>query len=133
MTIPEHVANLFTPERLTLLFPPERSAAFFDALYGDADEAAFTIRLDFSGSDAQSLHFQFLLEECPGKCLACNLTYGLPKVFDRHPVVNVAGLAADIGQVLDIPAARLRWKLGQTVTRSSSLHLIPLIITINPE
>lgn len=124
---------VFSPEKLTSLFPPERSYAFFDALYGDVEEAAFTIRLDFSKADAHRLHFQFRLEERPGKCLACNLTYGLPTVFARHPVINLPGLISEIGQAMEIPAANLRGELGQTITHSSNLHLIPLTITIQSD
>lgn len=123
---------IFTPQRLATLFPSERSEAFFEALYGDADEATFTIRLEFLRGDAHRFHFQFRLEELPGKCLACNLTYGLPKVFARHPVINLTGLIREIGQALDIPLERLLGELGNTVAHSSALHLIPLTITIQP-
>ncbi len=129
MTTAQYPA-IFTPERLATLFPPKRSEAFFEALYGDVDEAAFFIRLEFLRGDAQRLHFQFRLEELPGKCLACNMTYGLPKVFARHPVLNLNGLVSEIGQALDIPPDRLHGKLGHTVAHSSDLHLIPLTITI---
>jgi hypothetical protein len=131
--IAEDQPTIFNREKLASLFPPERSIAFFDALYGDADEAAFTIRLDFVNADAHRLHFQFRLEELPGKCLACNLTYGLPAVLARHPVINLQGLVSDIGQELGLPAHRLRWNLGQTITHSSDLHLIPVTITVQPE
>lgn len=132
MLTPEQTAVL-TPEKLAELFPPERSTSFFDALYGDADEAAFTIRLGFVSANEHRLHFQFLLEERPGKCLACNLTYGLPAVFSRHPVINLSGLVNDIGQTLGLPQDKLRGNLGQTEPKSSNLHLIPLTITIQPD
>lgn len=131
MPIPQYPA-IFTPEKLAALFPPERNEAFFEALYGDAGEAAFTIRLEFLRGDVHRLHFRFRLEELPGKCLACNLTYGLPQVFARHPVINLNGLVNEIGQALDIPPDRLLGELGSTVAHSSDLHLIPLTVTIQP-
>lgn len=121
---------IFTSEALEALFPRDRNEAFFDALYGDPEEAAFSIRLAFSGADAHRLHFQFHLEERPGKCLACNLTYGLPAVFARHSVINLRGLIEEVGRLLDIPADRLHGQLGRTETASSSLHRIPLTISI---
>lgn len=130
--ISKNQQSLFTPEKLASLFPLERSDAFFDALYGDAEEAAFTIRLDFAKADADRLHFQFRLEERPGKCLACNLTYGLPSVFARHPVINLRGLTNAIALALDIPVDRLRGELGKTIVHSAKLHLIPLAICIQP-
>ncbi len=126
-------ASILNSEKLAALFPPERGTAFFDALYGDAEEAAFTIRLEFLRADAHRLHFQFCLEQRPGKCLACNLTYGLPAVFARHPVIDLNGLVSAIGQTLNISDSSLRGHLGQTETRSSSLHLIPLTISIQTD
>lgn len=128
----QQAKSVFTPEKLTSLFPPERSEAFFEALYGDADEAAFSIRLDFAMAEDSRLHFRFHLEEKPGKCLACNLTYGMPSVFDRHPVIDLRGLVCNIGQALDIPADRLSGELGRTINHAANLHLIPLTITIQP-
>lgn len=129
MTTPKYSA-IFTPERLASLFPSARNEAFFEALYGDAKDATFIIRLEFLRGDAQRLDFQFRLDELPGKCLACNLTYGMPKVFARHPVINLTGLIREIGQVLDIPLHRLSGELGHTAVHSPSLHLIPLTISI---
>ena len=125
--------SVFTPELLERMFPSERSHAFFDALYGDADDAAFDIKLDFTGAGKDRLRFQFLLVQRPGKCLACNLTYGLPAVFSRHPVINVRKIVEDAAAALKLPATRLQWKLGQTEPRSQNLHVIPLTITIQPE
>lgn len=129
MTTPRY-SEIFTPERLAALFPRERGTAFFDALYGDAEEAAFTIRLEFLRAEAHRLHFQFRLEQRPGRCLACNLTYGLPAVFARHPVIDLTGLVKAIGREMNISGAQLRGHLGQTEAHSSSLHLIPLTVSI---
>ena len=64
----------------------------------------------------------------PGKCLACNLTYGLPQVFQRHPVLNVAGVARDVAQRLGWPVESLKWKLGHTEEVSNEVHAIPLTL-----
>lgn len=128
-----YLQSLFTSDRLEQLFPADRSIDFFDALYGDADEAAFDVKLAFEGGTVGHLDFQFQLVQRPGKCLACNLTYGLPNVFTRHPVINLAGLVADIAAVLDLPVSRLQWRLDQTEPRRQDLHVIPLTITILPE
>lgn len=128
-----HFQDIFTPERLEEFFPARRSSDFFEALYGDADEAAFDVKLAFDGGAADRLVFQFHLVQRPGKCLACNLTYGLPGVFTRHPVINMNGLVADIAAAMDLPASRLQWSLDQTEPRRQDLHVIPLKVTILPE
>ena len=38
--------SILTQEFLDELLPPERSDQFFDALYGDASEGAYDIRLE---------------------------------------------------------------------------------------
>ena len=42
------LAAVFTSERLAELFPPERTDAFFEALFGGAEEGAYDIRLAFT-------------------------------------------------------------------------------------
>ncbi|TVQ95407.1 MAG: pancreas/duodenum homeobox protein 1 [Desulfovibrionales bacterium] len=128
---PDHYQSIFSPEWLEQTFPVQRSADFFEALYGDADEAAFDIKLAFDGAASGNLYFQFQLVQRPGKCLACNLTYGLPNVLTRHPVINMRGLVADIASALDLPVSTLTWNLGQTDPRHQELHVIPLTITIS--
>lgn len=122
--------EIFTPETLAAIFPPDRADAFFDALLGDASEGAYDIRLAFKGASGQMLHFELELHERPGKCLACNLTYGLPEVFSRHPIINIRGLAAEIAGRLGPAAACNGWKLGTTRSVSKHLHTIPLTVTI---
>ncbi|WP_045219126.1 hypothetical protein [Desulfonatronum thioautotrophicum] len=129
----DHYQTIFTPEWLEQTFPAQRSLDFFEALYGDADEAAFDIKLAFDRAASGNLYFQFQLVQRPGKCLACNLTYGLPSVFTRHPVINMSGLVADIASAMDLPVSRLTWNLGQTDPRRQDLHLIPLTISISAE
>lgn len=113
---------------LDAVFPPERTDAFFDALFGGAEEGAYDIRLvplDVKDNDAR---LAFELRQRPGKCLRCSLTYGLPQVFQRHPVLDVAGVARAV-------AARLGWQgdpvweLGPTEEVDAETHLIPFLLT----
>ncbi|MEW6518727.1 MAG: pancreas/duodenum homeobox protein 1 [Thermodesulfobacteriota bacterium] len=124
--------DIFTDDTLQNLFPVSRANDFFDALFGDAAEGAYDITLKFSGYDTQNrhLHFQLHLIQRPGKCLACNLTYGLPEVFSRHPVINIKGLVADINQLLAGQLTCGKWALKNTKSVSSELHIIPLVIEV---
>ena len=106
-------------------FPPERTDAFFDALFGGAEEGAYDIRLVPLGVTDKEARLAFELRQRPGKCLKCSLTYGLPQVFKRHPVLNVATVARDV-------AGRLGWEgepgwdLGPTEEVDAETHVIPL-------
>ncbi len=126
------VDTLFSDEVLKKLFPQERADAFFEALFGDADEGAFNISLKYITyvSDEKTLHFELHLTERPGKCLACNLTYGLPEVFSRHPVININGLVADINSELKELLQTKNWSLKGTRSTSNDLHVIPLEISV---
>lgn len=126
----DRAQNIFTPETLQVLFPPERAHDFFDALFGDAKEGAYDIRLIFKGQTADTLTLALELHERPGKCLACNLTYGLPGVFSRHPIINLKGLVAEIDTLLGDKITCTDWKLGTTQTVSKKLHVIPLMISL---
>lgn len=121
--------DVFTPERLIGLFPAERSDEFFDALLGDASEGAYDIELNYKGSNSEFMEFEFLLRQRPGKCLACNLTYGLPQVFSRHPIINVKKLVSDIASAAGLKKDA-EWGLGSTREVSRSLHIIPLRIKL---
>ena len=70
------VYDVFTPECLNDLFPIQRTNDFFDALFGDAEEGAYDIRLvvDPEESDDGELHFYFELHQRAGRCLVCSLT-----------------------------------------------------------
>ena len=126
----DNLATIFDDQALDQLFPAGRANDFFEALFGDANEGSYDIKLSFSGFDAGTNSLRFLLDlhERPGCCLACNLTYGLPEVFSRHPVINIKGLVADIEKKLDGKASCSNWKLGTTVQQSKSIHSIPLHI-----
>ncbi|HFQ90152.1 MAG TPA: pancreas/duodenum homeobox protein 1 [Desulfobulbus sp.] len=128
----EKLETLFSEDTLESLFPASRTNDFFEALFGDASEGAYDIRLRYQGFDerGKTLRFSLDLHERPGCCLVCNLTYGLPEVFSRHPVINVEGLVRDIEKMLDGEAVCADWKLGTTEQSSKSLHSIPLSIRV---
>ena len=113
----DNLNEIFTNEALKELFPPQRADDFFEALFCDAGEGAYDIGLSYMGYNKRtnSLSFNLDLQERPGCCLACNLTYGLPEVFSRHPVINIKGLVADIEKKLDGKAHCTEWKLGTTL------------------
>jgi hypothetical protein len=131
MTNQEYQA-LFTTEVLQQLLPLQRTDQFFEALYGGVEEGAFDIRLVFKRHDPgrNSLEFELELQERPGRCLACNLTYGLPQVFSRHPVLDLKGVALEIEKVLQGKARCRSWSLGRTVPQSQTRHVIPFILTL---
>jgi hypothetical protein len=124
--------KIFTSTTVQALFPPERTHDFFDALFGDASEGAYDIALTFDGYDAakQTLNFLLNLHERPGRCLACNLTSGLPEVFSRHPVINVKGLVGEIEKLLEGKMVCESWKIGRTLQKGRSLHCLPLHIQV---
>ena len=123
-------AALFNAEWTRSVFPPERTDAFFEALFGGAEDGAYDISLRFVKANGNTYEFAFDLIQRPGKCLACNLTYGLPQVFSRHPILNVKGVAEAVAATLGRPAASAQWRLESTREASSTLHWIPLVITV---
>ncbi len=121
---------MFDQTLLDTLLPLERSDAFFDALYGDAEEGAYDIKLVLRKVTANSVHLAFELHQRPNKCLVCSLTYGLPQVFQRHPLINTAGMVKEIATALGWSHENVHWELGRTEEKSHSLHCIPLTITL---
>jgi len=124
-----NINAIFTNEVLTDLLPPQRSDEFFEALYGDADDGAYDISLSFTNYDAgkKKLSFELQLHERPEKCLACNLTYGLPQVFSRHPLLNMQGMVEKIVTLIGVHDS-FGWELGHTQTPAANMHTIPLTI-----
>lgn len=118
--------SIYTVEWCRSVFPPERTNEFFEALFGDADDGAYDIELAFVRRDSEKLEFNFNLLQRGSQCLACNLTHGLPKVFERHPIINSAGLAqaaaAACGRILK------EWKIGPTREESKALHRVPFYV-----
>ena len=120
--------DIFTDDTLQALFPEDRADAFFDALFGDAEEGSYDIALGYEGNYGDALNFELRLTQRAGKCLACNLTYGLPQVFSRHPIINVQGIADSVGEA--VGNNNVSWQLGATKEVSSDLHIIPLVIEL---
>jgi hypothetical protein len=125
------IDDIFAPGVLKELFPDHLTDQFFDALYGDAAEGVYDIRLKFSEHRENRLEFELQLVQRAGKCLTCHLTYGLPKVFSRHPIINISGLVQRIDKLIDGYASCNDWQLGNTREVSSDLHIIPLIIFLD--
>jgi hypothetical protein len=123
--------DLFAPDVLKQLFPETRSDQFFDALYGDAEEGAYDIGLEFMGVRKNRLEFMLRLTQRPGKCITCSLTYGLPEVFSRHPIINIKGLVRNIETLLDGKVRCADWQLGPTQEISNTVHAIPLDIFLD--
>ena len=125
-----NISSLFTREILDDLLPAGRADDFFKALFGDVDEGAYDISLHFSNYNAEKniLSFELHMQERPGKCLSCNLTYGLPQVFSRHPVINIAELVKGIMRMLNKNTDPVEWKIGPTREISEKLHVIPIDI-----
>lgn len=122
--------RIFSQDKLDALFPPERTIQFFEALFGDNDEGAYDIRLAFKAEAENRLYFDFELQQRPGRCLACNLTYGLPQVFERHPVINTQGVVDQLCALMNGEARCGQWRLGKSKEISRQLHAVPLIIEL---
>lgn len=123
--------EIFKDNTLQELFPATRANDFFDALYGDVEEGVYDISLSFEGHDGDNLHFNLNLTERPGKCLACHLTYGLPEVFSRHPIINLSGMVEKIDELLGESVSCGEWHLEPTKTVASNLYAVPLTISLS--
>jgi hypothetical protein len=121
---------LFSQDKLDAIFPEERTNQFFEALFGDADEGAYDIRLVFNSARANQILFDLELHQRPGRCLACNLTYGLPTVFERHPIINIQGVVDQLTTLMNGQGNSARWELGRSKEVTRQLHVVPLIISL---
>ncbi len=128
---PTELSDLFTRDLLDTLLPADRTGQFFEALFGDASEGAYDISLEFRRGTLERLEFEFHLIAKPGKCLACNLTYGLPNVFLRHPVIDIKGISEKVAAQLADRIKIDRWYCGDTIERTPDLHVIPLYLEGN--
>lgn len=126
----QKIKEILTPQKLETLFPAQRSDDFFEAFYGDAQDSHFDIKLQLGKIENDRIILEFHLIQRPGKCLACNMTYGLPHVLTRHPVINIEGLVNDLATLAGLAPSSLKWTLENTSEKSSELHVIPLIISI---
>ncbi|WP_373499538.1 pancreas/duodenum homeobox protein 1 [Desulfococcus sp.] len=120
--------QIFSSDHLSAIFPNHRADDFFEALFGDTEDGAYDIALAFKKAASNELTFEFRLKRRPGKCLACNLTYGLPQVFSRHPVIDIGGIVNKVDHLLNGQAQCGEWRLGSTQEISRDLHVIPLVI-----
>lgn len=129
----EKIRDLLDDDFLKELFPPEKADDFFDALYGGAEEGAFDIELALEGVDhhAKEILLEFRLTERPGKCMACSLTYGLPPVFERHPIINIKGMVEKINARLPDGLKVSQWRLGPTRPKSPKVNVIPFVLKLS--
>jgi hypothetical protein len=124
--------TIFRQPILDEIFPSSRADRFFAALLGDASEGAYDITLAYAGETDDQIDFEFQLKQRPGKCLACNLTYGLPEVFMRHPVIDVAGVVRQIDSRMNNGKQCGEWTLGRTREVSHAIHVLPLTVKLTP-
>lgn len=119
--------RVFTQNYLDTLLPEETSDRFFEALYGDTSDGAYDISLEFISANDKRIVLAFNLTQRPGKCLVCSLTYGLPNVFARHPLINIKGMVKKIEE----KGIKVRnWQLGATEEDSTLLHIIPFYLDL---
>ncbi len=128
--ISDQISAVLSQDFLDNLFPENRADEFFEALLGDASEGAYDIRLSLESVDLKQIALEFQLRARPGKCLVCSLTFGLPNVFLRHPILDIKGIVSSIANRLEGIAAVKGWHLGETKGTSPDFHRIPLVVTI---
>jgi hypothetical protein len=126
----DNLSDLFTPAAMATLFPEDRTDRFFEALFGDVAEGAYDIRLAFKECRTEALEFEIRLTPRRGKCLACNLTSGLPAVLSRHPLIDISGVVGGIDRMLGGRARCGAWRLLETREISRELHVVPLVIAL---
>lgn len=112
---------------LAKIFPPSKTDDFFEAIYGGAEEGAYDIVLVSRSISADKAEMAFELRKREGQCLKCSLTYGLPEVFKRHPILNLDGLAMDIARILGWETTP-HWHVKPVEEINDDLHIIPFIV-----
>ncbi|OAQ21560.1 hypothetical protein [Thermosulfurimonas dismutans] len=120
---------MLSPEAIQALLPRERIEAFFEAFYF-GEEPAYDLALALGAFDKERkfIRLELQLKARPGKCLACNLTWGLPKVFEKHPALDLKGVVAELEKLLPDSLKVRHWELGPTEEINPDLHVIPLLI-----
>lgn len=122
--------QVFTQDVMKKMFPSDRADDFFDALLGDSSDGAYDISLEYKNCRENELAFEFHLKERPGKCLSCSLTYGLPTVFSRHPIIDIEGVVKNIDSLLNGSNRAAHWNIGTTHEKNRQLHVIPLTVVL---
>lgn len=125
-----NLTTILSKENLAKIFPRERTDEFFEALFGDSSEGSYDIELAFREMKGDTLIMDLQLQQRPNRCLACNLTQGLPQVFSRHPIINVKGIVKEIETLLEGAYKCSSWSLGYTEQHSRAMHVIPLQIAL---
>ncbi len=119
--------QIFTQDFLDQRLPLNLSNQFFEALYGDASDGAYDIRLQFVSASDKQIVLEFNLTQRPDKCMVCSLTYGLPNVFSRHPLININNM---IKKIEEKGVKVEKWYLGDTKELNTSLHTIPFYLDL---
>ena len=119
--------QIFTQDFLDQLLPLNLSNNFFEALYGDASDGAYDIRLQFVSASDEQIVLEFNLVQRSGKCMVCSLTYGLPNVFSRHPLININNM---IKKIEEKGVKVESWHLGDTKELNTSLHTVPFYLDL---
>ncbi len=119
--------QIFTQDFLDQLLPLNFSNKFFEALYGDASDGAYDIRLQFVSASDEQIVLGFNLVQRSGKCMVCSLTYGLPNVFSRHPLININNM---IKKIEEKGVKVESWHLGDTKELNTSLHTVPFYLDL---
>ncbi|OAG27843.1 hypothetical protein [Thermodesulfatator autotrophicus] len=114
------------------LLPEERVQEFFEAFYF-GEEPAYYLDLGLREwrPEKGRVVLELRLTARPDKCLACNLTSGLPPVLKKHPILNLAGIVSEIAQKLEPGYKVDSWDLGWTEEVNHDLHVIPLVIKVS--
>lgn len=115
---------------LDKIFPASKTDEFFEAIYGGAEEGAYDIVLTAHEIGPDQADMAFELRRREGQCLKCNLTYGLPEVFKRHPVLNLDGIAKDLSQILGWET-KPSWEVHPVQEIDDNLHIIPFTVRRN--
>ncbi len=118
-------------QKIKTFLPSERVQEFFEAFYF-GEEPAYDLELGLRDWEPQKglITLELLLKARPGQCLACNLTSGLPDVFKRHPILNLAQVAEDVVRELGDGYELESWELGWTEQINRDLHVVPFIIRL---
>lgn len=120
-----------TQKQLDDIFPASKTDDFFEALFGGAEDGAYDIRLECERESDKRVDLVFALTRRPGHCLRCQLTSGLPHVFERHPVIDAAGTARAVGALKGWTEETITWTIGDTRQLSEELHQIPFTVIAN--